>query len=195
MGHSSRGAALIDVIVTCGLVAVLCAIAIPTLQATRDRDAARSAARYLANRLHLTRIEAVRRNTNVSLRFDPDDLGRIRLFADGNGDGVRQVDIDGGIDPALGPDADIEELFPNVSLQIVATVREPDATGTLDAGSDPVRIGASSLLSFSPLGSATSGTIYLAARTGPQLCVRVLGATGRTRVLWFDTANRTWRQD
>jgi len=195
MGTSSRGAVLIDVIFTCGLIAVLCAIAIPTVQATRDRDAARTAARYLANRLHVARMEAVRRNTNVALRFDTDDLGRFGLFADGDGDGVRQTDIDGEIDRALGPDAHIEQLFPSVSLQIAATVRGPDDAGTLEAGSDPVRIGASNLLSFSPLGTASSGTIYLAARTGPQLCVRVLGVTGRTRVLWFDTASRAWRHE
>ena len=174
---------------------VLGAIAIPTMQSLQDRDAARSAARYLANRLGVARIEALRRNTNVSLRFDPEDIGRTRLFADGDGDGVRQADIDDGIDFALGPAVHITELFRNVSLRIPSAVPAPDDGGTLDARSDPIRIGSSNLLSFSPLGSATSGTIYLAARTGPQLCVRVLGATGRTRVLWFDTANQSWRHD
>src|SRR5918993_920835 len=192
---SSRGAALIDVIFTCGVLGVLCAIAIPTFQATRDRDAARTAARYLANRLHVARLEAVRRNTYVSLRFDPDDVGRIGVFVDGDGDGVRQSDIDANIDRALGPDSHINELFSSVSLRIAAAVREPDDSGTLDAGSDPIRIGSSNLLSFSPLGSATSGTIYLAARSGPQLCVRVLGATGRTRVMSFDVVSQLWQQE
>jgi len=195
MGTSSRGAALIDIVFTCALVAIIGGIAIPTLQVTRERDAVRSAARYLASRLHVARVEAMRRNANVAMRFDPDDVGRLRIFADGDGDGVLQRDIDDDIDRPIGEDAHIEELFHTVSLQIDASVPEPETGRMLTAGSDPVRIGSSSLLSFSALGSATSGTIYLAARGGTQLCVRVLGATGRMRVLRYDTSSRSWRQE
>lgn len=195
MGTSARGAALIDVIFTCGLAAVIAGIAIPSLHATRERDAARTAARYLANRLHMARIEALRRNANVSIRFDPEDLGQIAAFVDGDGDGVLQRDIDDGVDTSLGLDAHITQLFPRVSIAIAATIPEPDGSGVLTAGSDPVRIGSSNLLSFSPLGSATSGSIYLVARGGLQLCVRVLGATGRMRVLWFEPASQSWRQE
>jgi hypothetical protein len=62
----------------------------------------------------------------------------------------------------------------------------------LDAGSDPLRIGQTSLLSFSPTGSCTSGTIYVAAPAGPQLAIRIMGATGRTRVLRFDRGAGQW---
>ena len=48
---------------------------------------------------------------------------------------------------------------------------------------DALRIGGSELLSFSPTGTATSGTLYLAGRTGLQYAVRVLGATGRIRTV------------
>ena len=195
MGTSSRGAALIDVIFTCGVIAIIGAMAIPTLQATRDRDAVRSAARYVSSRLHQARIEAFRRNTTVSIHFDPDDVGRMRLFVDGDGDGVSQRDIDDGIDPPLGPDVHINTLFSSVSLQITSDIPEPDGDGRLTRGGDPLRIGSSNLLSFGPLGGATSGTIYVAARTGPQLCVRILGVSGRMRVLWFDTASQLWRPD
>jgi Tfp pilus assembly protein FimT len=66
MRTSARGAALIDVVFTCGLVGIIAAIAIPTLHATRERDAGRVAARYLAHRLQLVRVEAVRRNTTAT---------------------------------------------------------------------------------------------------------------------------------
>jgi len=195
MRAHSRGAALIDVVFTCGLVAVIAAIAIPTLHATRDRDAARMAARYLANRLHVVRTEAIRRNTQVALRVDADDRDFIGMYVDGDGDGVLQRDIDRGIDRAIAPDVHLADLFAAVALNIAADVPDPDGSGTLLAGSDPVRIGSSTLWSFSPIGSATSGTVYLAARTGPQVALRVLGATGRTRVLWFDAASSAWREE
>jgi glutamate synthase domain-containing protein 3 len=60
-----------------------------------------------------------------------------------------------------------------------------------DAG-DPVRIGGSSLLSFTPLSTATSGTIYIRGRDASRFAVRVLGATGRTRVLQFAARAGDW---
>lgn len=195
MGSSARGVALIDVIVTVGVVGILAGIAIPALLATRERDAARMAARYMARRLDGLRIEAVRRNVVVSMRFDPDNPGRVGVFADGDGDGVLQRDIDQGIDYRLAPDAALSDHVGSVDVRIARDVPDPDGSGTLRAGSDPVRLGATNLLSLTPLGTATSGTVYLSGASGPQMAIRVLGATGRMRVLWFDQARRTWRED
>jgi Tfp pilus assembly protein FimT len=190
-----RGAALIDLVFTCGLILVLAAITIPTLQASRERDAARMAARYLADKLQLLRVEAVRRNRSVAMRFDPDDLGHIASYLDRDGDGVLQSDIDAGIDTALDAAAHLRAFFATVELRVAATVPMPDGGGVIAADSDPVRIGNSNLVSFNPLGSSTSGTIYLAARDGSQMCVRLFGATGRVRVLLFDRASATWRPE
>jgi hypothetical protein len=192
---SDRGAALLDVIFTCSLIVLLVAIAIPSLHASRERDASLMAARVLANKLNSLRIEALRRNRAVAMRFDPDELGRFGSFVDGDGDGVLQQDIDGAVDPRLEEDAHVSQLFSLVSFDVPIDVPAPDGQGTIAARSDPVRIGNSNLLSFSPLGTSTSGTIYLAGRAGTQVCVRVLGVTGRIRVLRFDRATGAWRQD
>jgi hypothetical protein len=194
-GVSPRGAALIDVIFACGLVVVMCAVAVPIVQTTQEHDTPRLAARYLATRLQSLRIEAVRRNRVVALRFDPDVPGRLASYVDGDGDGVLERDIDAGIDPPLGIAFRLDDLFQTVTLRVAATVPSPDGSGTVLEGSDPVRIGRSNLVSLSPLGSATAGTIYLAGRAGSQFCVRIFGATGRVRVLWFDRTSGTWRQE
>jgi hypothetical protein len=47
-------------------------------------------------------------------------------------------------------------------------------------------------MSFTPSGTATSGTIYIRGRDGSQFAVRVLGATGRTRVLRYLPARKEW---
>lgn len=190
-----RGAALIDLLFACAVMLVLAAIALPSLQASRERDAVRMAARHLAARLQHLRVEAVRRNRSVALRFDPGDLGRYAAFVDGDGDGVLQTDIDRGIDPPLEAGGHLQGLFAAVALRVASTLPAPDGAGMIAADSDPVRIGNTNLVSFSPLGSSTSGTIYLAARDGSQMCVRLLGATGRVRVLWFDRASSTWRHE
>jgi hypothetical protein len=44
---------------------------------------------------------------------------------------------------------------------------------------------------LSPDGSASSGTLYLGGKGG-QYAVRVLGVTGRTRVLYFHPGDHTW---
>jgi Tfp pilus assembly protein FimT len=195
MGNGTRGAALVDLIFTCGLVAIVAAIAIPTLHASRDRDSVRMAAQYLGQRMQAARLEALKRNVVVSFRFDPDELGRFGVYADGDGDGVLQRDIDAGTDQRLAPDARITDNFADVAFALDANLPDPDGGASLMAGSDPIRIGSSNLLSFSPLGSATSGTIYLAGRGGQQACVRIVGSTGRLRILWFDAARRRWTQE
>jgi hypothetical protein len=186
---------LIDVVFTCGLAGVMAAIAIPSVQASRDQYGPRLAARYLANRMQSVRFDALRRNTTVAMRFDPVDVGRFAVFADGDGDGVRQGDIDAGVDPPLGEAAHLNDYFASIALRIRDDVPAPEGGAALAAEDDPIRLGASSILSFTPLGSATSGTVYLAGPSGPQMAIRVLGATGRVRVLWFDRAGSVWRDD
>ena len=62
----------------------------------------------------------------------------------------------------------------------------------METPSDPVRLGRSDTLTFSPFGTATSGTIFLRSEQGRQYAVRVLGATGRTRILEFRHAAGAW---
>ena len=195
MWSSETGATLVDLVAACAVTAILAAVSIPSVQAARERDEPRMAARYLAQRLQLLRVHAVRRNRMVAMRFDPDLIGRMTPYVDGDGDGVLQGDIDRGIDTPIETPGQLSDFFAGVSLLLRTDVPAPDGSGLLTGGSDPVRIGSTNFLSFSPLGSATSGTIYLAARAGPQMCVRVLGGTGRVRVMWFDRASGTWRQD
>jgi hypothetical protein len=45
---------------------------------------------------------------------------------------------------------------------------------------------------MNPNGSSSSGTVYVHGRQRSQYAVRVLGATGRVRVLKFVEASRQW---
>ena len=189
------GAALLDVIFTCSFIALLAAIAIPSLHGSRDRERAVLAGRYLAGTLQALRIEAIRRNRPVALRLDPDDIGSMATYVDGDGDGVLQSDVDSGVDTPLAPDANLRDYFAGASFRIPFDVPAPDGGGTIAADSDPVRIGNSNFLSFSPLGTATSGTLYLTGGAGTLVCIRVLGATGRIRLLTFHPGRQTWLAD
>ena len=192
---NDRGAALIDVIFTAGLIALVSSIAIPVLQASRPYDQARSAGRFLATRLQQARTEALRRNASVAVRFDPDDTDRFGVYVDGDGDGVLESDITRGVDRPLLAEARFSDYAEGIAFRINQDVLEPETGTALAAGADPLRIGRSTLVSFSALGSATSGTLYLAATTGPQMAVRIFGATSRVRLLRYDRTTRQWREE
>ena len=101
-------------------------------------------------------------------------------YEDGNGNGVRTAEIRAGIDRPLGPFERLSDKFPGVRFELGAWV--PDADGEDEYAADGVRIGSARLLTMSADGTATSGTLYVRGRQG-QYAVRVLGVTGRTRML------------
>ena len=67
----------------------------------------------------------------------------------------------------------------------------PDVDDQAGTGADGVRIGRARIETMSPDGTATPGTLYLHGRR-TQFAVRVLGATGRVRVLEYLPGERQW---
>ena len=171
---------------------VVGALAAPALGSRRDEVAASGAARHLATQLQYARMDAIRRATYIAFRFQTAAAGGIRyaLFADGNSNGVRTVDIGRGVDIQVSPWESLSDQFAGVAFSITPGVTDIDSRALITG--DPVRIGGSELLSFSPTGTATSGTLYLSGRTGQQFAVRILGATGRVRVLRFVRGENQW---
>jgi Tfp pilus assembly protein FimT len=191
---SAAGLALIDVVGATALMGLLAAMAMPLVASTFDSERAVVGAHYLAAELQRARMQSLRRGTSVALRIEVvGDRTSIRLFADGNGNGVLQRDIDRGIDRPLTSLDWLDHHAASVSLRIAQDVPDIGGAGWLAAGSDPLRIGRTSLVVFSPSGSSTSGTLYLAGRRGPQLAIRLFGATGRVRVLTFDPQTEQWQ--
>ena len=194
MVTSARGMALVDVLAATGLSLVMAGMAVPVVGGTLERERTLVGAHYLAAAVQRAGLEALKRSAVVAVRLQElDGRTSVQLFADGNGNGVLQRDIDRHFDPALTMAEWLDEHASGVSLQINQTIADVGGGGELAPGDDPVRMGNSSLVSFSPLGSATSGTLYVAARRGPQMAIRVYGATGRVRVLTFDAQARQWR--
>ena len=167
------------------VAAVLAAAAVPVSMHAIERSRAWAATRYLAGKAAEARIQAVRRATHVALRFEEGAGGiTFSVVMDGNRNGVRTQDIQNHEDPLLEPPARLSDLFPGMVIGL------EDEAG---AG-DPVRFGSSGLLSFTPLGTSSSGTVYVRGRDGSQFAVRVLGATGRTRVLHYRPQSREWTE-
>ena len=185
----ARGFSVIELLFAAGLVATLSGVAMPLLLRTLDDYRAAGAARYIASRLQRARMEAVLRSTNVAVRFSTS--GEFATYVDGNDNGVLSADIRDGSDPRLGAAERISSSISGVEFGVLAGL-PPVESGAAPPGSDPIHLGASDAASFTPLGTSSSGSIYL--RSGSrQVVVRIYGDTGKVRILRFDEGPRQWR--
>jgi type II secretory pathway pseudopilin PulG len=185
-----RGYTLIDMLLVIAVLTVVFAISIPSLSGAVDAGRLRGAAFHMSARLALVRMQAVRRHANVALRFQlRNGQYRYQTFADGDSDGVKTTDITSGRDVPLGEDEGIGDNYPGVSFGFLAGC---PLVGGGAAGGNPIRIGNTTLLSVSPAGTATSGTLYLRGRGNVAYALVVLGATGRTTLLRCDARAGTW---
>jgi hypothetical protein len=107
---------------------------------------------------------------------------RLRVLADGNGNGVTTADI------ALGIDAPVTAwtgVFRQGRGRLAVTRDLPsaDGSGTVLQGSAPVQLGVSSRLVFTPRGTSSAGSLYVAGTGARAYAIRVLGTTQRIRML------------
>ncbi len=187
------GVSLLESILVLALLVLTAAIALPSILRGLDDARAMAAARYVAALARLTRVQAATRSTRVGLRFEQQGpTYRYAIYVDGNGNGLRSRDIRRGIDTPITPVERIGDRFPGVTFGVAAGVTRISDGRPMTEAADPVRLGSGDTLTFSPLGTATSGTIFLLSPKGRQYAVRVLGATGRTRVLEFRHETGSW---
>ena len=186
-----RGYCLVELLVVGWIVLVLSAMSIPAIGRALDDRRAASAVRYLTTTSARARMEAVSRSTDVALRFVEDERGfSFTAHADGNGNGVRTRDIERGIDPPLGAPERLSTHFPGVAIAVPPGLPPVDSGPPTDG--DPIKLGAGSMLSFSPLGTSSSGSIYVRGRNGSQYVLKAFAETARLRTLKFDLRTRRW---
>ena len=192
MNHvPAAGFTLLELLLALALVATMVGVGVPMVSTALDEIRTMMAARYLEARIMDARLHAVRRSARVALRFEPAGADyRFAEYLDGNGNGIRATDIASAVDVELAPRQSLHERFPGVTFGLRPDIPDLD-DGRAMGGSDGVRIGSSRILTLGPDGTATPGTLYIRGVRG-QYAVRVLGATGRTRVLRFDSGTQQW---
>lgn len=188
----TAGYSLIELLFAVGLTASLTAVSIPEILAGIDRSRAYGATRYIAAQLNLARTAAAARAVHVGIRFEAvGTTYQFAMYVDGNGDGIRTVDIQQGIDRRLTSPARLATEFGGADFGVLPNLPPVDSSSSAP-GTDPIKFGASSIASFSPLGAGSSGSVYVLGPDGSQYVVRVLGETGRVRILKFDSAAGKW---
>lgn len=193
---ASKGYTLAELAAVLAIVAIAVAVALPAAATLRDAGRAAAGARMMATILSAQRWKSVTGHRVRGLQFRR--IGTSwswREVADGNGNGLRTSEITRGVDPILTQDETLEGQVPHVTLGFPPGGSFPEAppgTDTLRAGDDPVRFGSSDLISFGPVGSASSGTLYVTDGQRGLCAVVLFGPTARLRVWRWLPEERRW---
>ena len=189
---ASAGFSSIELLMVLAIASTVVGIAAAGLTSGLDEMRTAMAARYLASRVTMARLEALQRSARVALRFEADEGGYgFSICMDGNRNGVRAVDVASGADPVLHSRERLGDRFADVRFGLAGAI--PDLDGRRELGDgDGIHIGTARILTMGPDGTATSGTLYVRGRRA-QYAVRVLGATARTRVYRYHTGTGTWQ--
>ena len=171
------------------IISCVLGAALPVLTNGADAKRTLDGASFLAGQFSLARQRAVMTGRNVAIVFD--DVGTEvgwRLCEDGDRDGMSRDDITSGVDPCEAGAQPLSYRFPHVSVGYLPGVPSPDGV----VGESPLRFGVARMAVFTPIGTASGGTVAVLGPGVNQFAVRVFGVTGRTRVLRFDPGTGEW---
>lgn len=190
--RGSFGYSALEVMFVTALIATVGSIAVPQLLSAADDTRTVAAVRYLAGRLQRARMEAVTRAAVTSVRFTVDPAGySFAVYVDGNGNGVLATDIQHGVDRLVNASERLSDNFHGVDIGVLPDVPAVDA-GSQPPNGDPLKLGTSNAVSFSPHGTSSAGSIYIRGHGRRQYVIRIFGETGKTRVLRYNAATNQW---
>jgi len=187
---NERGHTLLEMVMVVALILLTASWLIPGLRAYSQEAHLMAAAQNFRSQFRLAHSMAVKQNVNTAIRFETSARGPVySLYRDGNGNGVLSADISKGRDQRVAGPFELSSGAVDVRVGINANVPAiPPDSGTLDPA-DPIRFGRSNMLSFSPMGTATPGTFYLAGSFA-QAAVRVTPNSARVRIMFC--SGRRW---
>ena len=188
------GISAVGLLWTLAILATVVAAAAPGISNLEAVVCVRSAAAEVGAAIVRARATAISRGHNVGLKFRRNgDRYEWTIYADGNGNGVRTVDITRGVDrPVASFGWSRNDVLPGILVG--SRVPDPGSAGAfLDRPDDPIRFNASDICSFSPIGESTPGSVYLWDGRDRMAVVRVYGRSGKLRTLYYRRGDRTWK--
>lgn len=143
------------------------------------------------------RAVAVLRSRRCAVVFDRQVDGSWSCFVaeDGDGDGVRRVDISSGTDPVVDGAIVIDAGGAGPGILGDGSVPDPSGSGRLggDLG-DPIRAGLGNIITFSSNGTARPSSVYFTDHSRRMVVLRIYGGTGRINRLSWQRGWSQWKQ-
>ena len=194
MNASDRGVSLAEMTAVLAVLGLVFTMSVPALWEILAEEALGTASREVAGILTAARARAVFQGSEVGVKWvaNAGDLV-LTVFQDGNGNGVTTADIRKGVDRLVAGPYWLGSRYPGVDFSFVPGMDGADPGGApIGDVSDPVRFGRSNICSFSPLGHASPGTVYLSNRKRRQAAVRVTPMTAKIQIWTWHGKKLKW---
>jgi type II secretory pathway pseudopilin PulG len=189
-----RGTSLLELLVVLLILGLVAVLSVPALSDLLAEEGLATATREVSAILNAARARAIFQGVEVGVKWisSGGDLV-LSVYQDGNGDGVTTADIRRGVDRLVAGPYWLRGKYPGISFSFVPGFNDLDPGGApIGDLTDPLRFGRSDICSFSPLGKASPGSVYLSDRKRRQAAVRVTPANAKIQSFTWHGKSLKW---
>ncbi|HEX2758749.1 MAG TPA: prepilin-type N-terminal cleavage/methylation domain-containing protein, partial [Thermoanaerobaculia bacterium] len=158
-----RGTSLPELVVVLAILGLVFALGLSPFTDLLAEEGLQAAAREVSTIFTAARGRAVFQGADVGVKWTSSggDLV-LSVYQDGNGNGVTTLDIKKGVDRLVAGPYWMHGKYPGITFSFVPGFNGLDPSGApIGSLTDPLRFGKSDICTFSPLGKASPGSVYL----------------------------------
>ncbi len=189
-----RGTSLPELVVVLAILGLVFALSLPPFTDFLAEEGLATAAREVSTIFMAARDRAVFQGVDVGVKWTNGggDLV-LSVHQDGNGNGVTTADVKKGIDRLVAGPYWMHGKYPGITFSFVPGFNGLDPGGApIGSLADPLRFGKSDICTFSPLGKASPGSVYLSNRKSRQAAVRVTPANAKIQIFTWHGKSLKW---
>jgi hypothetical protein len=189
-----RGTSLPELVVVLAIFGLVFALSLTPFTDLLAEEGLATAAREVSAIFTAARGRAIFQSVDVGVKWTNSggDLV-LSVYQDGNGDGVTTSDIKKGIDRLVAGPYWMHGKYPGITFSFVPGFNGLDPGGApIGDLTDPLRFGKSDICTFSPVGHASPGSVYLSNRKHRQAAVRVTPANAKIQIFTWHGKSLKW---